>query len=520
MKKRLFALLLVIAMAFALPLTASAADPAGPSAPAEMCQLPDGSLLVSDTWNKVVWKISSDTAEILAGNIAPDDAYGEPIGRYVDGAKADSYFIEPRGIAPFGDDWAVSDAGANVIRLVKADGTVRTLAGSGNTGSADGIGRNVSFDRPFGLAADDDGCVFIADSGNGSIRKIASDGKVTTVVTGLHEPCGLAWSDGVLYIAEMGGNRVLRVKDGVIETLAGILEEAEEEGVFYGGYADGPASRARFDHPEGIAVDEDGTVYVADHFNHAVRAIETLPDDGTRVRTVLRSADTLTFPAEPIALAWDSDSGLVLSDRFTGVVKVIDPAVRIFADAGNGEVEAWYTPYVRDAHIRGIVEGENGLFVPDRTVTAAEFATMLSRVAKSADGTTRIDANETPEGVTADDWFVKEARWTVSSGIVEDGIDWNAPLTRCEIAKMLYLFAESQGYDVSKRADLDAFSDVDDLVTAFGEGTNVANYRNIFQWAVAENIFEGDDGLLKPVAEASRAEAVKVAVAFMDAYGL
>ncbi len=508
MKKRLFAILLVFAMAFALPLTASAADPAKPESPAEIFALSDGSFLVSDTWNKVVWKIADGEAALFAGNIAPKDIYGEPVGRYSDGAKADAYFIEPRGIAPFGDGWAVADAGANVVRFVSADGTVQTLAGNGRPGSWDGIGSGAYFDRPVGIAAGDDGCVYVADSGNDAIRRIAKDGYVTTVATNICEPAGIAWADGWLYVAESGANRVVRVKDGAVEVLAGLLEPAEDDGVFYGGYADGPVERARFDHPDGILVDEDGTVYVTETLNHTIRAIA----DG-RVRTVSRSADTLSFPAEPVGLAMTAD-GLAVADRYTGEVGTVTTKLQ-FSDVADGD---WFAPYVEEAVLRGIVEGDNGVFLPLNTVSAAEFVTMLSRVAKSDDGSVRIDANETPDGVSANDWYVKEARWAAANGLTEAISDWTAPLTRYQIAQILYLFADAQGYDVTERADLSAFPDADDIGT--GEGTAVANIRNAFQWAVAKKIFEGNEGYLFPLSSATRAEATKVVIALMDAYGL
>ncbi len=521
MKKRLFALLLAFAMVFALPLSASAdvssvtsEEEDSTAAYVELFALEDGTFLVSDTWNKVIWHVTDGETEagIFAGNIAPADLYGEPVGRYVDGAKDDAYFIEPRGSAPFGDGWAVADAGANVIRLVNADGTVRTLAGSGSEGSWDGIGTAARFDRPVGLVADDDGGVFIADSGNDSIRQLSKDGRVTTVVTGLHEPAGLFRKDGDLYVAESGGNRILKITNGAVEVLAGDLYESEEPGVFYGGYADGPASRAEFDHPEGIAVADDGTVYVADTLNRAIRALA----DG-RVRTVVRSADMLSFPADPVGLAFVNGT-LYATDAFSGTCAAVGQAELLtFADVADGD---WFAPYVANAALRGIVEGDNGSFRPLDAVTAAEFVTMLSRVAKSDDGSTRIDGNVTLPEADEAAWYAKQAKWAIENGLGDiAGSDWNAPLTRYQLAMMLYLFTEAGGYDVSGRADINRFTDIDDL-DDLGEGTMVANIRNAFQWAVAEGIFEGDDGKLMPLATASRAEAAKVAVALMDAYGL
>jgi len=69
---------------------------------------------------------------------------------------------------------------------------VTTLAGSGTSGSADGIGTNAQFNNPFGLAVDNDGNVYVSDDDNIRIRKITSEGIVGTFVVTSENPRGIA----------------------------------------------------------------------------------------------------------------------------------------------------------------------------------------------------------------------------------------------------------------------------------------------------------------------------------------
>src|ERR1035441_196004 len=132
---------------------------------------------------------------------------------------------------------------ASAAGPLKADPsyTWSTLAGQlGGTGSVDGAGSTARFNNPSGVAVDSAGNVYVADSQNKTIRKVASDGVVTT--------------------------------------LAGSAGQA--------GSADGTGSAARFDYPQGVAVDSAGNVYVADTYNHTIRKVTS----GGVVTTVAGSA--------------------------------------------------------------------------------------------------------------------------------------------------------------------------------------------------------------------------------------
>ncbi|WP_035374092.1 gluconolaconase [Pseudoduganella violaceinigra] len=183
---------------------------------------------------------------------------------YRDGVGAAASFNTPSGIAldKFGSLY-VADTGNHVIRKITADGTVTTLAGSGVAGYADGQGAQAQFNGPVGVAVGSDGSVYVADTYNDRIRRIAADGSVTTLagsgqpgfVDGLgaeaqfDTPCGIAVGKDGIYIADSRNDAVRLIgADGAVVTLA-VAPELEKE----------PLLRR----PMALAVTHDGFVYIA-----------------------------------------------------------------------------------------------------------------------------------------------------------------------------------------------------------------------------------------------------------------
>ena len=274
--------------------------------------LEDGSFLVTDTYNKVIWRVADGASTVYAGGETVTDLYDRPIGGYHDASLEDSYFKRPWAIAPFLDGYAVSDADNDVVRLIGVE-TIQTVNGATEEDlTAADLG--VAFSHPTGLASDEAGNLYVSDAYEDAVRKITPEGTVTTVVDGLTEPMGLCWKDGTLYIADAGANRIIKVTDGKTTVVAGSGEE---------GFADGPAAKAAFHTPQGVAVGEDGTVYVSDTANSAVRQIR----NGMVTTLAHRDVNDLTsfIPSSPVGLAVRGDQ-LYVCDSFARKVFVISLA--------------------------------------------------------------------------------------------------------------------------------------------------------------------------------------------------
>ncbi len=475
-------------------------------APAGAAFAEDGSLLVCDTWNKVVWKVSGGSAALYAGAIGVPGVTGEPVGGYHDDASERAYFLEPWAVVPFADGFAVSDAGADVVRYI-ANGKVYTFSGSGREGTADGIASDASFRHPTGLASDGNGNLYIADTGNGLIRRADESGRVTTVVQGLESPMGLAWYDGALYIVETGRSRISRWKDGTLETVAGISEATETADEYVGGYTDGSVSRARFDHPQGIAVGADGTVYVADTGNGAVRAII-----GDLVCTVACGSPDAFFPVSPRNVLIAEDT-LYVSDRFVPEILTYPAPAGSYADVEEGE---WFAEAADRMTLLGVVRGASDTeYAAGDAISRAAFVTALSRMHRLDEGFAIIDGDASFDDVSENEPFAAAVRWAADCAIVEGTGEGkfspDDPLRREDLIVMLYNYARFMGYDVSATGDLSGFPDADSPDAYAGTALS---------WAVGAGILEGttlENGtlMLDPQGTATRAQAAVFAERFL-----
>jgi sugar lactone lactonase YvrE len=291
----------------------------------------DGALFISDRFNKVVWLLRpNEKPEIFVGRIGPAGPGGEPEGGYNDAAPENSAFMSPRGLAEFLDGYILSDTDNHVLRIFD-DEKVYTAVGSGTPGFLDGYSVETGLNRPAGVAADGEGNIYIADTGNHAIRVLDRLGNLSTFAGGeegcadgnvlgavFRSPMGLCWHDGALYVADSGNHRICRIEGGIVSVVAGPRENppVPEETFEHGGHVDGSASEAMFSNPQGVTVTSSGSVYVADTGNHAVRKIS-----GGLVSTlrVIDESSDEVYPVSPVSVINDSDT-LYIADEFAGIV--------------------------------------------------------------------------------------------------------------------------------------------------------------------------------------------------------
>jgi sugar lactone lactonase YvrE len=308
----------------------------------------------------------------------------------------------------------VADASANVIRMVTPGGAVSIFAGAvGNAGSADGTGSAARFNQPGGLALDASGTLFVADTGNALIRKITSTGVVTTLagdatargnVDGngsaarFNHPVGLAIdSAGILYVADTFTDTVRKITPGgAVSTLAGTNALT--------GSADGSGAAARFNNPSGVAVDANGTVFVADTGNNTIRKISA---DGTVTTLaglpgVAGSTDgtgSAAFFSQPTNLAIDSNGNLYVADTGNALIRRVTSSGTVALLAGVPGIAGLADGVGLDALFdqpHGLVlDGSGNLLVAD-TGNAA-----LRKIASDATVTTLALTPASPAPVTS-----------------------------------------------------------------------------------------------------------------------
>ena len=252
-----------------------------------------------------------------------------------------SGFAHPTGFAMdnFGDLFIADSATDRVVEML-GNGLTYLVAGDGHAGFAGdgGPASSALLNGPTGLAVDDRGDLYIADSGNNRIREVTPDGIISTVagtgvagflgdggpasLASLDQPTGLAVDDqGDLLVADTANNRVREIASGRISTIAGTGLSA------FGGDG-GPAMRASLDRPTGLAIDAQGDLYIADTADN-------------RVREVLFTGQMITVAGNGQAGSGgdDEQSNLAQLDRPTGVV--IDGDGDLFiSDTGNGTIRA------------------------------------------------------------------------------------------------------------------------------------------------------------------------------------
>jgi sugar lactone lactonase YvrE len=385
-----------------------------------------GNIYVVDTNNSTIRRVTpTGVVTTLAGSPGV-------IGS-TDGTGTGARFFDPSGLALDSSGRIyVADSGNNTIREVTTAGVVTTLAGSPRVvGFADGTGSAAQFDTPIGITVDSSGNVYVSDTANNTIRKITPAGVVTTLAgvgsapsIGSADGTGVAArfeaplrtaldSAGNIYVADTYNDTIRKITPaGVVTTLAGSAGNY--------GNADGTGTAAQFDHPDGLAIDTSGNVFVADTYNCTIRKItstgvvSTLAGSPGAQGSVDATGTNARF-ALPEDVAVDSSGNVYVADTINYTIRKVTPAGVVTTLAGSTGTAGWQdatgTAALFDNPIGLTIDSKSNLYVADasndviRKITSAGVVTTIAGIAGYAGN---IDATGTaalfnqPEGIAAD----------------------------------------------------------------------------------------------------------------------
>ena len=304
-----------------------------------------GNVFVADSANYTIRKVTSGgVASTLAG-LAPNPGSSN-------GTGSAAQFSWPYGVAvDSSGNVYVADTTNNTLRKVTPAGVVSTLAGlAGNAGSSDGTGSTARFYTPTGVAVDGSGNIYVVDQGNHTLRKVTPAGVVTTLAglagssgssdgTGsaarFNNPTGVAVDgSGNLYIADTNNSTIRKVTSGgVVSTFAGLAGSS--------GAIDGTSTVARFNFPNGVAVDHNGVVYVADTNNNMIRTIQPNGVVISYVGSNPGSGNGMGSSAhfyQPSGVAVDASGFLYVADTFNNTIRKVSPVGEVTTIGGTAGV--------------------------------------------------------------------------------------------------------------------------------------------------------------------------------------
>lgn len=295
-----------------------------------------GDIYLADTRGSSIRRISPAGVVTRVAGLASGDAY-------VDGPTGVASLNYPFGLTVAPDRTIYfCENQLHTIRRVLHDGSVTTIAGTADvSGSADGTGAAARFNFPSAIARDQNGNIYISDTFNHTIRRIAAGTQTVTTFAGaalvpgsadgagpvarFRFPRGLAFDpQGNLYVADSSNHTIRKItRDGLVSTVAGAA------GSF--GSADGVASAARFQLPVGIAVDSAGQIFIADMVNATIRILknDTVSTLGgtAGLQTFAEGTGSSAFFFNPSDIVVDTAGTLYVSQSGSNLVAKGEPLI-------------------------------------------------------------------------------------------------------------------------------------------------------------------------------------------------
>lgn len=262
----------------------------------------DGGLIVVDSGNNLIRKIKDDKVTTIAGKYSVDESIGLPRIGFADGNALEAKFNAPRyAVVNSKGEIFVTDTGNNAVRKI-AGGKVYTFSGNGTAGYADGSAAAARFNTPSGIAVDKDDNLFIADTMNNVIRKITPNGTVTT----------------------FAGNTA-------------------------GGYKDGKLTEALFNEPSDLAFDKSGNLFIVDSGNQVIRKLDTAgnvttiagtwkqPEEGAKYSEGGFADGKKALFNAPKGIDIAEDGTIFISDSLNHKIRALKPSGTVITIVGSDE---------------------------------------------------------------------------------------------------------------------------------------------------------------------------------------
>ena len=264
-----------------------------------------------------------------------------------------------------GQSLVFAELGNHRIRQWLPTGEVKTLAGTGKPGHADGDAAKAQFYAPSGIDRDSDGNLYVADLFNHRVRKIGTDGKVSTVAgTGkagwkdgfasnalFDLPVGIAVDAAGIYVSEQTNHTIRLVTwEGQVITVAG---QAGKKGLL-----DGPGAQSLFDSPYGLAIGPGGGLYIADSGNHRIRFLTA---SGSVLTAAGSNKGFVDGPIQvakldqPMAVAAMPGGELIVADRGNKRLRVLSLDGTLKTIHGDGSAQVVSEPFGVAADFAGHV---------------------------------------------------------------------------------------------------------------------------------------------------------------------
>lgn len=288
----------------------------------------------------------------------------------IDGLVSEAALQQPGGLIVDGaNHLLVTDRHHHQILVLGTEGKLEVWAGTGLPGQTNGSLQQAQFHSPTDLAWTGSGDLLLVDQGNHQIRRISLEGQVSTVAgTGtsgflnhedplqarFNDPSSLVVApDGSVFVADSGNHRIRQIlPSGQVRTVAGTGTA---------GMSDGLAERAQFNYPTGLALDQDGSLWIADRDNHRIRQLtpegQVLTVTGSEAGFIDGDREGVRFN-HPTALAFTADGSLLITDRDNHRIRRLsETIVTTLAGSGrpgseNGPAAQAQFQYPRDLWVR------------------------------------------------------------------------------------------------------------------------------------------------------------------------